>query len=404
MFYRRERLGATQFASAELKAARQALQRAEEAVADGSDPEDRLGLSREAVRLAVQAQATAEERLLEAQIAEEHRRNEHRLAQLREAIQAAQSEVERARLEAEEWRLKADMEQQARQQAMQRIEELRAETARAEERGRQQGLDEARDTEWRRYQELVLEQQRREQRLLEAERALRQAEQAQQQLAKRQQDMQNQEAVTEQQRADLMAAQQEVERAQALLNQAREQVDQARLEAQQAKAKLQKERQAHQQIQTQLDQLQEEQTQTLKQLRNALGPIVETRETMEGLVLNVPDTLFEFDSARLKPQARKVLEKVAEALKAVGDYRLTIEGHTDNVGRAEYNQELSRARADSVREFLIQSGVDSNLVVAVRGLGEQEPIASNDSAAGREDNRRVEILVQNPAGAPTRAE
>ncbi|RPJ87403.1 MAG: hypothetical protein EHM18_01305 [Acidobacteria bacterium] len=430
-----ERTGATQFAAVELQAARQALQRAEEAVATEKDVDKRIGVSREAVRLAVRAQTLAQERLLQAELEEERDRNNQEADRLRAAIAAAKSEAERARLEAEQQRLQTAMEQQTRERAQERAGDLRTEAARAqeharsaeqrervsqaEERGRQQGFSEARQafeqaheasrSAEQRYQELSLEQQRREQMVLEAERLLRQAEQNQQRLQSRQPGA----GAT----GNEAAAAEQVERARAQLEQARGDAEQSRQRAQQAEEEaqharqlaaqrqqaLESERQARQQTEQQLKRVQVEQTRTREQLREALSQIVETRETAEGLVVNLPDILFEFDSASLKPQAREVLQKVAQTLGSAVRYRLTVEGHTDSVGRPEYNRELSQARAQSVREFLVQSGLDSGLIVEVRGVGENEPIASNDSAEGRQQNRRVEILVQEPA-TPARAE
>jgi len=408
-----ERSGATQFAAVELQAARQALQRAEEAVNTEKKADNRIALSREAVRLAVRAQTVAQERLFQAELEEERERNNQEADRLKAAIAQAQSEAEKARLEAEQQRLQASMEQHR----VREMSEQREQIDQAEERGRQQGFNEARQAFERaqesarsaeqRYQELSLEQQRREQMVLEAERSLRQAEQGQQTL-------QNQQPRTE---GDSAAAQQQVERARAELDKARQEAEQARTRAQQAeeesqhakqlaaqrRQELESERQARQQTEQQLNQLQTEQRQTREQLRNALGQIAETRETVEGLVVNLPDILFEFDSASLKPQAREVLQKVAQTLSSAGRYKLTIAGHTDSMGRPEYNRELSQSRAKAVRDFLVQSGLDSSLIVDVRGVGENEPRASNDDAEGRQENRRVEILVQEP-GAPARAE
>lgn len=357
-----ERSGATQFAAVELQAARQALQRAEEVARTEKKVDNRVSPSREAVRLAVRAQNLSQEQAV---------------------------------------RLRQQTEQQ--QQISQ-----------AEERGRQQGYNEASRafeqaqesarTAQQHYQELSQEQQRREQLVLDAERTLREAEQNQQAL-------QNQQPTSGQQRTE------QVEQAKAQLEQVRQEAEQAKLQALQAEQEsqqakrlaaqrqqeLQSERQAHQQTEQQLNRLQSEQAQTRQQLRNALGQIAETRETQEGLVVSLPDILFEFDSAALKPEAREVLKKVAQTLGSAGKYKLTIDGYTDSVGRPEYNRELSQARARTVRDFLVQSGMDRSLIVEVRGLGETHPRASNDSAQGRQENRRVEILVQEP-NAPARAE
>lgn len=108
----------------------------------------------------------------------------------------------------------------------------------------------------------------------------------------------------------------------------------------------------------------------------------------ESLVLR--DVNFEFDSAQLTPNAQQVLNGVAERLVNNPDVRVSIEGHTDSRGSAEYNQNLSQRRAESVAAYLSQRGVQSNRMRAV-GYGEERPVASNDTDDGRAQNRRVEL-------------
>ena len=128
-------------------------------------------------------------------------------------------------------------------------------------------------------------------------------------------------------------------------------------------------------------------------MQAALSAIVETRETARGIVVNLPDILFDVDKATLKPQAREVLSKICGIMQVVGNYDLSIEGHTDSTGSDEYNQKLSENRARSVYDYLSSCGLKST-AMASKGYGESQPIASNDTADGRQKNRRVEIVIQ----------
>lgn len=133
-------------------------------------------------------------------------------------------------------------------------------------------------------------------------------------------------------------------------------------------------------------------------LRDALSVVVEVRETARGLVVNLPDILFDFNKATLKPDARERLSKVCGILLVAGGQRLNIEGHTDSVGSDDYNQKLSEQRAASVEQYLSSCGLPANLL-ASRGFGEAQPIAPNETADGRQKNRRVEIVIQDGGAA-----
>jgi len=108
----------------------------------------------------------------------------------------------------------------------------------------------------------------------------------------------------------------------------------------------------------------------------------------EDLVLR--DVNFEFDSATLTMGAEQILDDVADKLRANSNVRVRIEGHTDSMGSEAYNQDLSQARADSVADYLMRQGVDAERMRTV-GYGESQPVASNDTDAGRAENRRVEL-------------
>ena len=123
-----------------------------------------------------------------------------------------------------------------------------------------------------------------------------------------------------------------------------------------------------------------------------LNLILETRDSARGLIVNISDVLFDSGQYTLKPAAREKLAKVSGIVLAHPGLRLEVEGHTDSIGSDEFNQQLSEKRAASVRDFLVQQGIAMNAVSA-SGFGKTVPVASNDTAAGRQRNRRVEMIV-----------
>ena len=127
-------------------------------------------------------------------------------------------------------------------------------------------------------------------------------------------------------------------------------------------------------------------------MRLQLNTILETRESARGLIVNINDVLFDFNKYTLKPGAREKLAKVAGILLAYPGLKVQLEGHTDSVGTDEYNLKLSDQRAGAVREYLLSQGVPMTNLTAV-GFGKASPVASNDTAAGRQQNRRVEMVV-----------
>jgi outer membrane protein OmpA-like peptidoglycan-associated protein len=132
------------------------------------------------------------------------------------------------------------------------------------------------------------------------------------------------------------------------------------------------------------------------QIREQLDVILETRETARGLIVNLSDVLFDTDSANLRPGAREKVAKVAGVLLAYPGLAIEVDGHTDNVGDDRYNQRLSERRADSVRTYLVREGIPASRVTA-SGFGESNPVVSNDTSAGRQQNRRVELVVSGEA-------
>ena len=123
-----------------------------------------------------------------------------------------------------------------------------------------------------------------------------------------------------------------------------------------------------------------------------LNQVLQTRDTARGLIVSMPDVLFDFDKYTLKPDARERLAKISGIVLAYPDLKLQVEGHTDSIGSDEYNQTLSEKRAESVQGYLVSSGVLPDHVTAV-GLGKADPVADNSTAAGRQLNRRVDMIV-----------
>lgn len=131
--------------------------------------------------------------------------------------------------------------------------------------------------------------------------------------------------------------------------------------------------------------------------------VLQAEATDRGLVVTLGSVLFATGRAELKEGGTVSLDKLVTFLREYPDRSVVIEGHTDNVGSDEMNQSLSQRRADSVRSYLMQRGIQSSRLSA-SGMGESHPVADNDSVGGREQNRRVEIIIENPVSeAPATA-
>src|SRR3984893_3297512 len=182
-------------------------------------------------------------------------------------------------------------------------------------------------------------------------------------------------------------AQAEAERAAAEKAQAQAQQQQAEADAGRATA-IAEQQKAQAAAEEAIRQKEEMRQRLLRQLNQVLEP----RDTIRGVVVNIADVLFETGSYTLKPAARERLARISGIVLAYPDLRLEIEGHTDSVGSDTYNQTLSEKRAASVRDYLVNSNVSINNVIA-RGFGKTRPVADNSTASGRKLNRRVEMIV-----------
>jgi outer membrane protein OmpA-like peptidoglycan-associated protein len=145
------------------------------------------------------------------------------------------------------------------------------------------------------------------------------------------------------------------------------------------------------------ERIRQERDEAKKRLQAALGAIVETRTTVRGIIVNLPDILFDVDRATLKPGARETLSKICGILQVAGDFNMSIEGHTDSTGSDEHNQSLSERRAKSVYDYLANCGLQASRLTS-KGFGETQPLETNDTAQGRQKNRRVEIVIEDQPG------
>ncbi len=139
-------------------------------------------------------------------------------------------------------------------------------------------------------------------------------------------------------------------------------------------------------------QLQAEKVELRAQLLTQFNAILQTRDTARGLIVNMSDVLFDTGKFSLRPLAREKLAKVAGIVSGHPGLRLAVEGHTDNVGGDDYNQQLSEQRGESVRDYLTGQGMATGSVTS-KGFGKTQPVASNETADGRQQNRRVELVV-----------
>ena len=135
-----------------------------------------------------------------------------------------------------------------------------------------------------------------------------------------------------------------------------------------------------------------EKTELRALLLKQFNAVLQTRDTARGLIVNMSDVLFDTGKSSLRPAAREKLAKVAGIVSGHPGLRLDVEGHTDSIGGDAYNQQLSEDRGTSVRDYLTGQGMATGSVTS-RGFGKTQPVASNETASGRQQNRRVELVI-----------
>jgi outer membrane protein OmpA-like peptidoglycan-associated protein len=208
-------------------------------------------------------------------------------------------------------------------------------------------------------------------------------------------------------RAQAQAAQADAERMKAEAEKARLEAEAARKDADAARAAAEQQKQA---LAVEADkarkaaeesdrlrqQAEQEKADLRAQLLQQLNQVLATRDTARGLIANMSDVLFKTGSFELLSGARERLAKVSGIVIAHPGLKLEVEGHTDSVGSDEYNQKLSENRAGAVRDYLVAQGIPADAIVS-RGLGKTQPVATNDTAEGRQQNRRVELVLSGEA-------
>lgn len=382
---------AEKYAADSLQRAQQLLSQADDYYRRKQDDKAIATVAREAVQAAEAARVTALKAEQQAKADEEKR-------SAMEAAAKAQAEAEAQARQAQEAQAQAQAQLQQAQQADAARQAAEQQAAQAQAAA-QQAEAAAQAVQQQVQQQSSAGQQVQADQQAAAQQAQAQAEQARQEAAAAQQRAQEQERLARE-------AQDQLQRQQAAAQQAQLQLQQEQQASQQAQLQLQQEQAAHQQAQQQADQAQQQLQQTQQQMQQAqtekeqvrqrllgqLNQVLQTKDSARGLIVNMPDVLFNLNSASLKPDARERLAKVAGILIAYPDIRVEVNGYTDNTGSSDYNQRLSEQRAETVRDYLVRQGVPSGSITS-RGLGPNDPIASNDSPEGRRQNRRVNLVV-----------
>jgi len=257
------------------------------------------------------------------------------------------------------------------------------------------------DIERRHEAAIASAQQQRQQADVQAQALRAQIQQAQAEAQQQAQAAQAAQQKVQQTQEQLQAAQQQAQQTQQQLQTTQQQAAQAQQQltqqAQQNQAEAEKARQTAQAAQAELARTREElahRDAEARQLRmqQELAAIAATKTEARGIVVTLPSVSFDPGKTTLKPSAKKTLQKIANQLKASQNVRVLVEGHTDNVGKAEKNMQISEKRAAAVRDYLISLGLPADRIVA-SGKGEADPVASNKTASGRSANRRVELVI-----------
>jgi outer membrane protein OmpA-like peptidoglycan-associated protein len=280
----------------------------------------------------------------------------YRQKQKKEAVEAAAKEATQTAEEARVMAVKQKAEEDAQAAAAAREAKARADA----------------EAEARRRAEAEVARQAAEQARLQAEQAKAEAERMKQEALAAAQEAARQKEAAEQAKAQAVAQQQALA-----------------ADAAQAHADAQKAESLRQQAEREKQELRE-------RLLQQLNSILATRDSARGLVANMSDVLFRSGSYELAPGARERLAKVSGIILAYPSLHVSVEGHTDSVGGDEYNQSLSELRAQAVRDYFVQQGIPGSSVEA-HGYGKTAPIASNDTPEGRQQNRRVELVLSGDA-------
>ena len=285
-----------------------------------------------------------------------HAEDLYRQKQNKAAVEAAAKEATETAEEARMMAVKQKAEDEAQAAAAAREAKARADA----------------DAEAKRRADAEAARAQAEQARIQAEQAKAEAEKARQEALAAAQEAARQKEEAEKAKAEAIAQQQALA-----------------VEADKAKA-------AAAQSESLRQQAEQEKAELRARLLQQLNSILATRDSARGLVANMSDVLFRSGSFELAPGARERLAKVSGIILAYPSLHVAVEGHTDSVGGDDYNQNLSERRAEAVRDYFVQQGISAASVDA-RGFGKTDPIASNDTPEGRQQNRRVELILSGDA-------
>jgi outer membrane protein OmpA-like peptidoglycan-associated protein len=340
--------GAQQYAPESYQKAVQGLQNGEGYLTRRAGTKAIVTVAREAVQMAEDARIITVKRIHEEQLAIERQAGVDREMRAESARAAAQSETERIARDAERARLSAQAEaERLRQDNDARAAAVRNEADRLRQQNDAQRVAAQGDADrLRRENEAQAAAARNEADRLRGENAAQ--------------------AAAAQNETDRLRRENDAQRAAAQADLDRAARDKAQAEGEKAALRV--------------------------QLLAQFNAILQTRDTARGLIVNMSDVLFDTAQFSLRPLAREKLAKVAGIVSGHPGLKLDVEGHTDSVGGDAYNQRLSEQRGESVRGYLVQQGMPVGSVTT-RGFGKTQPVATNDTATGRQQNRRVELVI-----------
>lgn len=303
--------------------------------------------------------------------------NDPALVRAREAVSAAEGNPAVARY--------APQELGSAREALRAAEVARAEGKGIEDVGHQSYLAQQRAATAEALAKNRSDEERLRTAAVDRERALREVRDQQVRSAQAQAEQERQRAQLAQQETRRIQEEQQRAQQQAQIDQARQQTEQARQQAEQAQQQAEQARQATAAEQQRSQQLQQQ----LSQLS--------AKQTERGMVVTLGDVLFDTGKSELRSGARRSIGRLATVLKQNPERRIAIEGFTDSQGSENMNIELSRRRAEAVRQALVEQGVEDNRI-EIRPMGPSFPIATNDTPAGRQMNRRVEVVISDMQG------
>jgi outer membrane protein OmpA-like peptidoglycan-associated protein len=365
--------GAEQYAGESYRHAVQLMNTANsEAIARHPSAQDLIATSREAVQTAEDARAIAVKRIDEAHLASERQASS-------DAQAASQAQAEAANLEKQQAQSDAARAQASAADAQANADKARSDEAASQTAssaavaGAEADADQARAAAQQQVQQANSDKAASQ---AQAEAANIEKQQAQSDAARAQASAADAQANADKARSDEAASQ---TASSAAVAGAEADADQARAAAQQ-----------------QVQQANSDKAAMRAQLTEQLNAVLQTRDSARGLIISMSDVLFETGKYSLSSAAREKLAKVSGILLSYPGLAIAVGGYTDNVGTDAMNQKLSEKRAGAVRDYLVQQGVTNTAVTAI-GYGNSEPIASNSDAGGRQQNRRVELVVSGDA-------